>query len=315
MPLRSPDLFKQAAYAAGSSLAAAWYLISSALIVRETRATPTLTLHLPDAALSATITLVTAQDIREFDYDTYLRVVLRRESEPPLFVATEADFGRGPGLAYPYRSYFYALGLMHENGCRLRVGFRDFDVNRRALTLVGPGIARLWLENDWQVRNTTLFFTPELFSSPLDARFLRDYSFFQPGAQHVLHLSEAHYRNVTTLLQMVQHHVQALTTAAGLLYALLEHIADLYPAYDVHHADRPHGSLIQDLTRLLHVHFREHKDAGFYAEAMHLATKHLSAQLKAQTGRTLKQLIDDYVLFEAKSLLKQTELSVKEITY
>ena len=256
-----------------------------------------------------------AQDVRAFDYHAYLRNVLGAEGDRPLYVATEADFSQGLGVAHPYRSYFYALGLMHEDGCRLRVGFRVFNVGRRALTLVGPGIARLWLENNWQVRNTTLFFTPELFSFPFDARFLRDYPFFQPGAHHVLHLSEAHYRDLTALLGTVPRYARTPRTAAGLLYALLEQIAELYPEYIGHVRAQPRSRLLQTLTLLLHEHFREHKDVGFYANALHLSAKHLSAQVKAQTGRTLKQLIDDYVLFEAKSLLSQTELSAKEITY
>ena len=106
-----------------------------------------------------------------FGYHQYLRQVLQNESDQPLFVATEKDFEKGGGISFPYRSYFYALGLMHEDKCRLQVGIREYEIRKQSLTVVGPGIVRFWLENDWKVKNTTIFFKPELFGRPFQANF------------------------------------------------------------------------------------------------------------------------------------------------
>lgn len=85
----------------------------------------------------------------DFEYYQYLKQVLKSDfTDSDLFVATEKQFSQGPGISYPYRSFFYALGLMHEDKCRLKVGLRDFELQKGSLTMVGPGIIRTWLQND-----------------------------------------------------------------------------------------------------------------------------------------------------------------------
>ena len=37
--------------------------------------------------------------------------------------------------------------------------------------------------------------------------------------------------------------------------------------------------------------------------------------LKNETGRSAKQIIEEFLMFEAKSLLKQTQMSIKEIVF
>ncbi|GAB2595300.1 helix-turn-helix domain-containing protein [Spirosoma areae] len=234
-----------------------------------------------------------------------------------VYLATETDFAKAGHIAFPYRSYFYAFGLMHEDQCRIRIGIRDFDVPRRALTLIGPGITRLWLENNWKVRNTTFFFTPDLFGPPFYNNFLLDYPFFRPGAQHVLHLSDEQYAQVNDLMRPLQHYIAHPSISAGLMFALLEHINGLYT--DVLHADRASASwnhlLVQQFTQLVHTHFQQQKEVSFYARQLNVSAKHLSEVLKQETGQSAKQSIDEFVLFEAKGLLKQTAMSIKEVVY
>lgn len=65
---------------------------------------------------------------------------------------------------------------------------------------------------------------------------------------------------------------------------------------------------------LLGRNFRLHRDVEFYASQMSITPKHLSAVLKAVYGTTASDWIEDYVVREAKILLCQTSLSIKEIS-
>lgn len=59
----------------------------------------------------------------------------------------------------------------------------------------------------------------------------------------------------------------------------------------------------------------EVRQPSFYAEQLNIHPNHLNAVVKRITDKTVSQIIQQYMITFAKSLLRQTELSVKEIAY
>jgi len=53
----------------------------------------------------------------------------------------------------------------------------------------------------------------------------------------------------------------------------------------------------------------------FYAENLHVSPKYLGEGIKNVTGKSPKAWIDELLLNETKCLLKQTQLSIKEIVW
>ena len=66
--------------------------------------------------------------------------------------------------------------------------------------------------------------------------------------------------------------------------------------------------------RLLTKHFIEHHDIGFYAEGLHITPIHLSRIVRQVTGRTVVDYINRMLLMEATFLLRQTSLSITQIS-
>lgn len=64
---------------------------------------------------------------------------------------------------------------------------------------------------------------------------------------------------------------------------------------------------------LVRVHFREERQVPFYAKAMGVTPKHLSRVMKQRTGYSAADWIRNYVLLEAKVLLKSSALSIGQI--
>lgn len=52
-----------------------------------------------------------------------------------------------------------------------------------------------------------------------------------------------------------------------------------------------------------------------YAELLHISPNHLNKCVKATTGQSAHELLDEMILLEAKVLLTQTDLSISEIAY
>lgn len=72
--------------------------------------------------------------------------------------------------------------------------------------------------------------------------------------------------------------------------------------------------ILSEFLRLLELHHRTERSIKFYAAQMKLTPKYLSTSVKLASGKTCSQWIEDYVVLEAKLLLKQNVLNVGEIS-
>lgn len=61
-------------------------------------------------------------------------------------------------------------------------------------------------------------------------------------------------------------------------------------------------------------HFKEHREVSFYADQLCISNKHLYTIVKEASGRTAGEWIENYVVLEAKVLLRTTDLSIQEIS-
>ena len=71
----------------------------------------------------------------------------------------------------------------------------------------------------------------------------------------------------------------------------------------------------EHLMGLLSEHYREQRNVEFYAEKMHISSKHLSRVIRNFTGRSVHQWIDEFVALEIKNLLKYSDMSIQQISY
>lgn len=253
---------------------------------------------------------------KEFEYQQYLtEILLKNEPRVPLYIAGEKDFERSDGIDYPYRSNFYVFGLLHENRCELQIGINTYELKKKSLTLVGPRIVRSWITNDWHMKNTTVFFKESLFKKPFYDNFLLDYDFFKVGANHVVDLNDKEYSNLNSLLESLEKFKTDQKVAAGILFSILEYVNLIYLENSSKHPLSRNDEITRKFNELLTKNYRTQKNVSFYAGKMNLTGKHLSEVLKKTVGRTVKQSIEELILTESQSLLKQTAMDIKEIMY
>lgn len=75
----------------------------------------------------------------------------------------------------------------------------------------------------------------------------------------------------------------------------------------------PYSPYATKLLALVKENFREHRDTGFYADKMCLTPKYLSKVIKAETGRTVSDWVEEYTVLEAKVMLRRTNMTVSQI--
>ena len=71
----------------------------------------------------------------------------------------------------------------------------------------------------------------------------------------------------------------------------------------------------EKLMTLLSEHYRDQRNVEFYAEKMHISSKHLSRVIRNYTGKSVHQWIDEFVALEIKNRLKYSNMSIQQISY
>ena len=137
----------------------------------------------------------------------------------------------------------------------------------------------------------------------------------------VLSLKPDDFRRLRELMQMMIHYQQMGLPLANdslrMLYNLF--LTDLSTVQQ--HSIREHRfpkrveEIFLGFLSLLPQHFEEHHDIGFYASELCITTTYLSRVVRQVSGgRTVVDYINQLLLMEATFLLRQTSLSITQIS-
>ena len=72
--------------------------------------------------------------------------------------------------------------------------------------------------------------------------------------------------------------------------------------------------LVERFLKLVQAHCRHERQIDYYAQELCLSTKYLAATVKAVTGKTAGDWIEDHVMLEAKAMLSNTDMTVSQIS-
>jgi AraC-like DNA-binding protein len=75
------------------------------------------------------------------------------------------------------------------------------------------------------------------------------------------------------------------------------------------------NQIFERFIALVNEYHCSERGMAFYADKLCLTPKYLSTLIKKASGRSAPDWIDDFVILEAKNLLKYTDLAIKEIVY
>lgn len=70
-----------------------------------------------------------------------------------------------------------------------------------------------------------------------------------------------------------------------------------------------------EFTQLVMQHYNHERNVAFYADKMGITQAHLSTTVRQATGKTCVEIIASMVIMDAKSQLKSTDASIKDIAY
>ena len=227
---------------------------------------------------------------------------------------------------YPIRFDGLYIGLREKGKARFSINLKEFEVNGNDLVICSPGdLVQATLLDDVHLGQSMMIsshFLKEMYIS------LNSFMpFFASQKDHpVFHLTDGEMEELKSYFLLIKDTVGSndyfrsditKRLLAAYLYKLGSILYRHRPELQAE-ASKPlkrEEILFKEFIRLVSEHHRKERRVDFYAELLFLSPKHFSTVIKKVSGKTAGQWIDEYVVLEAKTLLKYSAMSIQEVAY
>lgn len=250
-----------------------------------------------------------------FDFLKHLKSKKMDRLDVPYYLASKECL-ENVGITHVFKNYFYTIGLYYGDGVTIRIGNKTYELTHGSLLTIGPGVSCQWLNTDFPLNDTLLFYD-DIFVNNFSNSFFYSLEFFCPDEQSVIQLSDKQFEEMQQLFQTLRMMIDNPEALSGILYSILiitqKHFWRLHRGNKIELSDKEHTVI--KFRELVAKNFANHKDVAFYSQQLNISSKYLSELLVDQTGMSAKKWIEFHVMQEAKYLLSFKDQSVKEVAF
>ncbi|HEY8400367.1 MAG TPA: AraC family transcriptional regulator [Cytophagaceae bacterium] len=226
-------------------------------------------------------------------------------------------------VQYPHRHDFYEILFLTKGRGTHTIDIIDYEIKPNMIFFLSPGqIHDLVLSDD--MYGYLFLFTSEfyLLNKP-DKNQLLELPFFYTltaGSPPLYLKKEEDVKELTELFQQaIRESEQNYPDSPDLIRALLDIILikckRLHPAGAEDKQNSKGRLLVKRFKQLIEEKYHENLSVKDYAEILAVTPNHLSETVKALTGKTSTDLINEKMILEIKRLLLHSDMTVSEIAY
>lgn len=106
---------------------------------------------------------------------------------------------------------------------------------------------------------------------------------------------------------------QNITLAVNSLLLYIQHINKENKSINKEHIGENKDKLFYEFRQLLAENFRDNRSVQFYADKMHISTRHLNAICQRASSQNAKEIVDHYTIIELQVALMYTHKSFQEL--
>ena len=231
-------------------------------------------------------------------------------------------------LSYPYRLEGYMVIYCVRGRIKLNVNLREYELKEGMLFLNFPGniirINEIISDEEDGFFYTCVIMSREFVGNLLldiNRLFTQNISFRDTPC---IELNESQkallHEHLNLMMSVAQSESKfKVEQVRAILSSVFYFISGVWE--DKAFENRHNVSAGSGRARMVFEHFIQlvtefhtsNRNVGFYAEKLDLTPKYLSRIIKDVSGRSAPEWIDDYVILEAKNLLKYSGMPIKDI--
>ena len=227
---------------------------------------------------------------------------------------------------FPSRLDAFIIGVGTEGETSLTSNLQEFRLKKNSLFIFNPKDILQVQSND-RFKAHLIVITPDFLKRiNIDTKRMMPL-FLQFGSLPCMELTHAESQSLRSFISMVEQELKGSETdfsseiIGGLIAATIYKVGDILTHYLTEHpeVDSPIHNRAEEyfrqFTELLGEHYKHERSVGFYARQLCITPKYLTTLIKRISGKSVSEWIDSYVILEAKTLLKYSNMSVQEIAY
>ena len=227
---------------------------------------------------------------------------------------------------FPSRLNALIIGVGTEGETSLTSDLQEFRLKKDSLFIFSPKHI-LQVQSNNRFKAHLIVIAPDFLKRiNIDTKRMMPL-FLQFGSLPCMELTQAESQSLRSFISMVEQELKGSETdfsseiIGGLIAATIYKVGDILTHYLTEHpeVDSPIHNRAEEyfrqFTELLGEHYKHERSVGFYARQLCITPKYLTTLIKRISGKSVSEWIDNYVILEAKTLLKYSNMSVQEIAY
>lgn len=227
---------------------------------------------------------------------------------------------------FPSRLNALIIGVGTEGETSLTSNLQEFRLKKDSLFIFSPKHI-LQVQSNNRFKAHLIVIAPDFLKRiNIDTKRMMPL-FLQFGSLPCMELTHAESQSLRSFISMVEQELKGSETdfsseiIGGLIAATIYKVGDILAHYLTEHpeVDSPIHNRAEEyfrqFTELLGEHYKHERSVGFYARQLCITPKYLTTLIKRISGKSVSEWIDNYVILEAKTLLKYSNMSVQEIAY
>lgn len=227
---------------------------------------------------------------------------------------------------FPSRLNALIIGVGTEGETSLTSNLQEFRLKKDSLFIFSPKHI-LQVQSNNRFKAHLIVIAPDFLKRiNIDIKRMMPL-FLQFGSLPCMELTHAESQSLRSFISMVEQELKgsetdfSSETIGGLIAATIYKVGDILTHYLTEHpeVDSPIHNRAEEyfrqFTELLGEHYKHERSVGFYARQLCITPKYLTTLIKRISGKSVSEWIDNYVILEAKTLLKYSNMSVQEIAY
>lgn len=227
---------------------------------------------------------------------------------------------------FPSRLNALIIGVGTEGETSLTSNLQEFRLKKDSLFIFSPKHI-LQVQSNNRFKAHLIVIAPDFLKRiNIDTKRMMPL-FLQFGSLPCMELTHAESQSLRSFISMVEQELKGSETdfsseiIGGLIAATIYKVGDILTHYLTEHpeVDSPIHNRAEEyfrqFTELLGEHYKHERSVGFYARQLCITPKYLTTLIKRISGKSVSEWIDNYVILEAKTRLKYSNMSVQEIAY
>lgn len=221
---------------------------------------------------------------------------------------------------YPLKLSSSCMLIVIKGEVKFNVNFRDFVAGDNTCAIISSGTIVEHVEVDDDAKLIFLSFSQKDLPSIASIRqyYVHRLYALQVVLLHLLPVQVELMKTTYHMLRVIltnpvfnEKKEQAAFNCVNLLGSIIEQGTSNQPEVSTKTSRK--DEIVANFLQCVHDNYREHRDLGFYADQLCLSLKYMSHVVYELTGRHPSRWIKDYVILDAKTMLRSGRYTVQQV--